>query len=343
MPSISPQSTPEQNAASAGYLTEKLRNARQALVQQYGYLGTPMVDVKKKMTWDRVGNMDCLVTEEESETANAAYKTYWEMEPNARGIPPNPAQPTELSAVVKISNDDYWLTSCGMWHGKTEFTSCLADVKPTCIGVIPENPVFSDDFANVLTNLTSLLGLGATLGVPGRKGVLLSNNRIKFRHLLFEPAEGTEDQEREGSTTDSESTDTKVIPSRFTMAEWPADNPEAQEDLDNIRHTHRVNFLPAYNVQGDLIEPQDYRKTLQGALVQIHFTLSHWFIAHKDTYTANICNMRVLAPPTTYGQRNTSLKRKYHKKDQYTPDLTLKKFKVFTQSGPSTRSADRRA
>ncbi|KAM6491739.1 hypothetical protein JOM56_012779 [Amanita muscaria] len=183
MPSISPQSTPDQtsNAASAGYLTEKLCNACQALVQQNGYLDTPMVDVKKKMTWDHVGNMDRLVTEQESEMASAAYKMYWETEPNACRIPPEPVQPAELS----ISNDDYWLTSCGMWHRKMTYTLSLTEVKPSCMGVVPESAVFSEDFRNVLTNLSSLLALGSTLGISGRKGVLLSNDRIKFRHLLF--------------------------------------------------------------------------------------------------------------------------------------------------------------
>lgn len=64
-----------------------------------------------------------------------------------------------------------------------------------------------------------------------------------------------------------------------------------------------VNPLPAYDMHGHLIEPNFYQRRLEGALVEVHFTLTHWSIGKKgtaggtDIYTGDIEYIRVLAPP----------------------------------------------
>ena len=172
------------SSASAGYIAEKLQNARQALIAKGLYLGTP--DLTGKLAWDRDGKAERLVTVEAAETAAAAHKIY-AADPNAPE--PTAPEPAILSAVVKISEDDYWLTSCGMWKGPTEAAKLFADVKPTCMGQIPDHDVFADDFKIVLKNITEIINMGCTKGFKDRKGVLTGskeNHRLKFHHILFD-------------------------------------------------------------------------------------------------------------------------------------------------------------
>jgi hypothetical protein len=96
--------------------------------------------------------------------------------------------------------------------------------------------------------------------------------------------------------------------------------------------THHVNYIEAYDMHGRLIHPNDYRKHLQGAVVQMHFTLTHWSIGAKstgsacDTFVADIFSVRVLIPPQAYGPV-TPRKRRFYKTDPITPDISPKKFK----------------
>ena len=104
--------------------------------------------------------------------------------------------------------------------------------------------------------------------------------------------------------------------------------------------THRVNYLQVYDMHGKLVEPSRYCWHLQGALVQVHFTLTHWSIAAKtknglimpacDTFSADIYSMRVLSPPKKYGPV-TPRKCKFVNSDPMTPDMTPKKFRNFTK------------
>ncbi|KAM6492482.1 hypothetical protein JOM56_012206 [Amanita muscaria] len=98
-------------------------------------------------------------------------------------------------------------------------------------------------------------------------------------------------------------------------------------------------------MHGNLIEPQDYRRHLQGALAQVHFSLTHWAIGSRsgegpiDIYTADICNMRVLSPPANYGMAVTPRKRKFHAKDPVTPDIRPKRFRNFAE-GPAEKEGE---
>ena len=111
--------------------------------------------------------------------------------------------------------------------------------------------------------------------------------------------------------------------------------------------THRVNYLEAYDMHGRLIEPSRYRRHLQGAMVQMHFTLTHWSIDQKkkgqvlvpacDTFAADIYSMRVLIPRQNHGPV-TPRKRKFYKSDPMTPDISPKKFKAFAAQVFTVRS-----
>ncbi|KAM6499889.1 hypothetical protein JOM56_005397 [Amanita muscaria] len=171
-------------SASEGYLTEKLQNAREALLSDGYYLGTLEEKWSDKLTWVRIGKAERLVTVEEDAIASAAYKSFEESD--QLGKTPTPPEPVMLSAVIRVSEEDYWLTSCGMWRGTSPVAQTLADVKPTCVGVAPAHAVFAGDFRFVLDNLASLMDMSRTY--DRRKGVLIegANPRVKFRHVLFE-------------------------------------------------------------------------------------------------------------------------------------------------------------
>ena len=78
--------------------------------------------------------------------------------------------------------------------------------------------------------------------------------------------------------------------------------------------------------------------------VPLEHTLTHWSIGGKppksscDTFAANIHSMRVLVPPTSYGQPVTPRKRNFFKTDPLTPDISPKKFRSFASSSTDTRS-----
>ena len=67
--------------------------------------------------------------------------------------------------------------------------------------------------------------------------------------------------------------------------------------------THRIRPIPAWDENGLFIQPDVYRRSLEEAIVEIHFTLAHWAIAGKkgvsgnDAFVGEIDLMRVLVPP----------------------------------------------
>jgi len=77
----------------------------------------------------------------------------------------------------------------------------------------------------------------------------------------------------------------------------------AQPELEELKATHQLVPIPAYDVCGKLIKPDAYRRSLANALVELHFSLSHWPIGGKrgvpgyDVYTAEIQMIHVIAPP----------------------------------------------
>jgi hypothetical protein len=89
----------------------------------------------------------------------------------------------------------------------------------------------------------------------------------------------------------------------FRIEIWPVLHEAARAEIQEMHATHCVVPIPAYNLEGELIKPQSYRRTLEGALVELYFNLTHWSIAGRDrilgsdVYTADVFMIRVLAPP----------------------------------------------
>lgn len=88
----------------------------------------------------------------------------------------------------------------------------------------------------------------------------------------------------------------------YTRA-WPTSTPEAAEALEVAAETHRVKPLPAYDLNGVLIEPQYYTKRLDGATVILRFELTHHLIGRGkekppvDTFSARVVQIRIILPP----------------------------------------------
>lgn len=100
------------------------------------------------------------------------------------------------------------------------------------------------------------------------------------------------------------------VPPHYTIAGWHVQSDEVWKALKEMRHTHHVSHLEAYNMHGKLLWPCHYCKYLQGAIVQDHFTLKHWTFSGKkktpcDTYATNIFSTHVLIPPPSFGTCDT--------------------------------------
>jgi hypothetical protein len=76
--------------------------------------------------------------------------------------------------------------------------------------------------------------------------------------------------------------------------------------------THTVIPLPAYDVEGNLIHPDEYRFKIPGGVAAIHFTLAHWFFAKSkgfeatDTYVADVASITMLETPEPVSRHDGS-------------------------------------
>lgn len=74
-------------------------------------------------------------------------------------------------------------------------------------------------------------------------------------------------------------------------------NPSSIRGITKNSKTHRVCPLSAYSTRNNKIHPSSYRTKLQGAIVEIQFTIAHVAIGNKDIFGADIVNINVLESP----------------------------------------------
>ena len=73
--------------------------------------------------------------------------------------------------------------------------------------------------------------------------------------------------------------------------------------IRRVRTSHTVNPLKAFDIDGHIIPPQNYRSLLQGALVAITFTLTLTVTPRNrhskaiDVYVADIQGIQMLKEP----------------------------------------------
>ena len=68
----------------------------------------------------------------------------------------------------------------------------------------------------------------------------------------------------------------------WTMATWPVKSYEADIERNKLLSTHRPIPLPAYDINGHLIPPEECKDKLAGAIARVTFTLSHWYIENNS-------------------------------------------------------------
>ncbi|KAJ7187070.1 hypothetical protein C8R46DRAFT_1207045 [Mycena filopes] len=262
------------------------------------YLGGD--DVLERVIWKKIGNDNTLVAADEA----AAYDDAVQSATEDGNDNPTVADldPATFTLVASIDPDDFWLTPCGFWKGPTLYTASLADLKLSCRLVAPEDAAFEADFKTVLKNVERLMGRAATGGnmkqgiLGGKAG---TKPGLKLRHVVFEA---------------NSSGDMDDDPGAYQLRDWPVKSAAAQEALEKMdaENSHRVNPIPAYDIDGNLIHPTQYTSALKGAVVRADITLLHWHIVRetRDSYAAEISSLRVLVPPPNVGSNASPRKKR---------------------------------
>ena len=115
--------------------------------------------------------------------------------------------------------------------------------------------------------------------------------------------------------TDSDSEDEDDVVQDFTAANWPLTHEETREELEELMATHRIRPIPVWDENRVFIKPDLYRHHLEEAIIEVHFTLTHWSIASRrgdpgtDAFVGEIDTMQVLIPPQVIS-RGVPKKRK---------------------------------
>ena len=97
----------------------------------------------------------------------------------------------------------------------------------------------------------------------------------------------------------------------YNINNWPV--PLSNEPyLDDIKSTHEVQQIPAYDIRSNSIHPTEYEEKLGGAIARVCFSLVHFVIKQKHVFNAVVRDITVLRPPSTMSP--TSLKHILHPK-----------------------------
>ena len=139
--------------------TRECRTPVKLLLQEVVYLGEP--HVANNVTWACVGKAYWHVTDETAtEYKSSSDLSAVDLESFTLTNPDAPI----LSAVVLISEEDYWLTVDANWKGPSTVAPKLSDAKASCTGQAPDNEVFIPDFLTVLNNIKDIIAKGQTKG-----------------------------------------------------------------------------------------------------------------------------------------------------------------------------------
>ncbi|KAI5986995.1 hypothetical protein EDC04DRAFT_2614945 [Pisolithus marmoratus] len=232
-----------------------------------------------------------------------------------------------LCAIVCIDHNDFWLTSDGGYRGPNTIWREILDVKPSCTVLNPGFDPVNSDFAVALQMLQMLMDKCITPGYSSSQSFFSCNNmgpmHFKLCHKLFETLDSAvvDNEEVLLPVTSAMGSLSMVVlgilslmqellPDPFSFKLWPLTREKDCLELLALKSTHHILPLPAYDLTGDLIRLSAYQHCLQGALAEVHFTLSHWpIVALKcDVYGAQIQLICLLGP--LVGLLGTGKKRK---------------------------------
>jgi len=279
-----------------------ITSALQKLRSDTVYLGDP--DAHARLEWIRSGNDNIAVKKGDDVNDQISSKHLSNHQ--------QPGSPT-LSAIVLLTEEDFWLSSDGYWEDPTPSSPSFADVTISCTGAAPPPKDILADFGNVVENINVLVGRMRTRERNMKHVRVLSaitlSPKVKFQHNLFKkrhlPSPETVG-ENEVQNVYAEADDQALD---ISTAHWPTNSRASAAALYDIRGTHRIRPLPAFDINGQVVQPGNYRQLLAGAVVQIKFTLMHRAISSSpetpgfDKFRASIIGINVLQSPTVSAAR----------------------------------------
>ena len=89
--------------------------------------------------------------------------------------------------------------------------------------------------------------------------------------------------------------------------------------LDEIKSTHTVEQLPAYDIYRNLIAPVDYEEKIAGSVARVCFSIVHFNIKQKHVFNAYVKDITIVRPPTSI--TTTTLKHLLHPKKKQKKNL----------------------
>ncbi|KAI6146043.1 hypothetical protein BKA82DRAFT_169089 [Pisolithus tinctorius] len=206
-----------------------------------------------------------------------------------------------ISGVFEIDRQGFFMGPEGGYMAKNAFAHEFVDTKLTCnLLAVQCDAVYGitqQDFPSIISNIRALEKL-----VPLKKGESLlscireshSQPCIHLSHALFNKKEDDDDPK----SISCNGLYFHVLASDIATAEWPVQD-VLRDALNQASGTHYISPLPAFDVDGEPIQPVDYHRLLCGAIVQVHFAILHFFIKgdRKSVFTTALREMHVLRAP----------------------------------------------
>ncbi|KAJ7784441.1 hypothetical protein B0H16DRAFT_1876889 [Mycena metata] len=187
-------------------------------------------------------------------------------------------------------------------------------------GAAPPDQALPKDSKESSDILTQLFDLAKTSNTSNRRGIFVqaapqSKIHLRFSHQFFEKRKHGEE-------------DDPAVPATFKLDRWPVASDAAKQAIEEMKTTHRVNHLEAFDADETLLIPGAYEEKLRGSLATVRFTLSHHYIRKDDadSFTANIDHIRILNPPTP--ATPTKKRRAFTDVDNVTGDISPKRTRV---------------
>ncbi|KAI6017791.1 hypothetical protein BKA83DRAFT_4496954 [Pisolithus microcarpus] len=229
-----------------------------------------------------------------------------------------------MDSLQRIDQEDFWLTPDGRYQGPNGVWKEFLDVKPSCTLMNPGMEPVMSDFPVTLHMLQSFTQHCMTPGFSSGKSFFSGDEHgpscFKLCHKLFEVHLYTVSigkhyswwvvlVQRIKSNLDGELTSQTTMSAAatdpFSFKLWPLTKEWTCVELLGLKASHCILPLPI----------------LQGAIVEVHFTLSHWGIASakRDVYGRVIQLICILMPPAPTSVTTRKRKLALHIKDDDSP------------------------
>jgi hypothetical protein len=246
------------------------------MIRTPGYFAIP--NVAAEYTWFSFRAMDFLITKNDL----TYYDYYAQAAAEFAVDEPSLPAPAVLSAIVRISANDFHLTSS---PPSSPFFPC---VNLTCFGEEPDNFVLATDYRRVIDNLAYVMNdyrIAPAVHNPGS---------IKFYHKQVDQTHITHPSGEEGMSL-LELTAKQID---HTISGWSVPSNAARTALARMLDAENDNLLPAYHINGDLVHPNDYTMTLKGAVVAVDFILRRRVLPdNRHRFAAQVRRIDVLETP----------------------------------------------